>query len=263
MTMATPVKPTTRHQSTMPPPKTGQKKKRTRKTVTAKQDAATEPKALPATVPTNTASAKRDPNVLYRYELQGSGRTEEQGLAETFFNPCVTAAETARYVKQGKMYAATGISDLVEELERQVSAVNNGDLSKAEGMLYAQAHSLEQVYARLTGFAIQNMCEGHGDAFERYMRMALRAQTQCRATLETLANIKNPPVVYARQANITNGPQQVNNGLDPRVRENESEQTKLLEETNGQRLDTAAPGTAGRADQTMEAVGAVNGAAKH
>jgi hypothetical protein len=46
---------------------------------------------------------------------------------------------------------------------------------------------------------------------ENYMRMAMRAQNQCRMTLETLATIKNPPVVFAKQANINNGGQkQVN-----------------------------------------------------
>ena len=40
------------------------------------------------------------------------------------------------------------------------------------------------------------------------MRMAMKAQNQCRMTLETLATIKNPPVVFAKQANINNGGQQ-------------------------------------------------------
>ena len=39
------------------------------------------------------------------------------------------------------------------------------------------------------------------------MRIALKAQSQCRATLETLAAVKNLPVVFARQANIAQGPQ--------------------------------------------------------
>lgn len=47
---------------------------------------------------------------------------------------------------------------------------------------------------------------------ETYMRMTLRAPAQCRATLETLATIKNPPVLIAKKANIAHGPQQVNNG---------------------------------------------------
>jgi len=43
------------------------------------------------------------------------------------------------------------------------------------------------------------------DAADTDMRLALRAQSQCRATLETLAAIKNPPVVFANQANIAHG----------------------------------------------------------
>ena len=50
-------------------------------------------------------------------------------------------------------------------------------------------------------------------AAETYLRLALKAQGQCRATLETLAVIKNPqPIAFVRQANIAHGPQQVNNG---------------------------------------------------
>ena len=52
--------------------------------------------------------------------------------------------------------------------------------------------------------------------WEAYMRIGMKAQNQCRMTLETLATIKNPPVVIARQANINNGGrQQVNNGVVP------------------------------------------------
>ncbi len=53
------------------------------------------------------------------------------------------------------------------------------------------------------------------DATDRYMRLALKAQAQCRATLETLAKIKNPPTLFAQQANIAHGPQQVNNNPPP------------------------------------------------
>ncbi len=42
-----------------------------------------------------------------------------------------------------------------------------------------------------------------------------QAQGQCRAALETPAPIKNPTVVFARQANIAHGPQQINNGMEP------------------------------------------------
>jgi hypothetical protein len=84
------------------------------------------------------------------------------------------------------------------------------------------------------------------DAVVIYLRLALKAQGQCRATLETLAMIKNPhPVAFVRQANIAHGPQQVNNGLaepgEPsRAGKTKNQQNKLLEVQSGERLDTEA-----------------------
>lgn len=52
--------------------------------------------------------------------------------------------------------------------------------------------------------------------FQAYLGLALKAQAQCRATLEALAEIKNPrPMAFVKQANISGGPQQVNNGMHP------------------------------------------------
>ena len=95
-------------------------------------------------------------------------------------------------------------------------------------------------------------------AFEAYLKLALRAQFQCRAALETLAEIKYPrSVAVVKQANIAHGHQQVNN-VPPRADEIENPQSKLLEQTDGERLDTGTTSTAGGADTSMEAVGAVN-----
>jgi hypothetical protein len=116
---------------------------------------------------------------------------------------------------------------------------------------------------RMSHRAQINMGE-HLDATDRYMRLALKAQSQCRATLETLAAIKNPPTVFARQANIAQGPQQVNNTVSliggdaqplARAGNQESEPNKLLE-AHGERLDLGATSTAGAGDQALAAVGA-------
>lgn len=96
-------------------------------------------------------------------------------------------------------------------------------------------------------------------AAERYMMLALKAQSQCRATLETLSAIKNPPVVFAKQANIANGPQQVNNGQPATVCEKTViEQNKLLEYEHGQWLDTGTADAAIGADKELETVGAID-----
>jgi hypothetical protein len=102
----------------------------------------------------------------------------------------------------------------------------------------------------------------HGDRVAISSR-ALRAQSQCRTTLETLAAIKNPPIVYARQANIAQGPQQVNNGTEPvsevsRTRGNENSQNRLLEQKDGKRLDTGETGTAGGIDPEMATMGKID-----
>jgi hypothetical protein len=47
------------------------------------------------------------------------------------------------------------------------------------------------------------------------MRLALKAQAQCRATAETLAEIKNPRPIFARNFNAVAGNQQVNNAVGP------------------------------------------------
>ena len=85
------------------------------------------------------------------------------------------------------------------------------------------------------------------DAFDeqtyaKLMRIALRAQPQCRATLETLAAVKNPSsVAFVRQANIAHGPQQVNNEMVARAQENEISQKNVLETPHGEWLDIGAP----------------------
>jgi hypothetical protein len=66
-------------------------------------------------------------------------------------------------------------------------------------------------------------------------------------------------VLFAKQANVTTGLQQINNSVPPPSCPRESEITpnKLLE-TDGKRLDTRASGTSIGTDQELEAMGAIN-----
>jgi thioredoxin-like negative regulator of GroEL len=138
----------------------------------------------------------------------------------------------------------------LEALTTTVERINAGDLREAESLLTAQALSLNTIYTELARRAMLNMGQ-YLDATERYMRLALKAQGQCRATLETLANMKNPPTVITRQANIAHGPQQVNNGVPlARAGNLESAPNELME-TPSARLDT---GTSGATSQRHTAL---------
>lgn len=114
------------------------------------------------------------------------------------------------------MGVSLDLPKMVAMLNQQVKDLQEGDSSQTESILFSQAVTLNAIFLEMARRAALNMNE-HIHATEAYMRMALRAQNQVRLTLETINTIKNPPVVIAKQANITSGPQQVNNMLSPQT----------------------------------------------
>lgn len=146
---------------------------------------------------------------------------------------------------------------LMKVLEEQTAAVNCNDLAQVEAMLMNQATALQSLFARLTEKALD---AEYVSTFDTMMKMSLRAQSQCRATLETLAAIKNPPLVIAKQANVTSGPQQINNGVEAfsRARENENVQSKLSGGNNELLPNTGTPCVESETYSTLETVGEVN-----
>jgi hypothetical protein len=197
--------------------------------------AKSEPKAIPATAPSSAdGTASR---------------------AHAIVMPTAQAAMTLHDI--ARMSSITTL-DLYHEMEVQVKAVHGGDLTQAETMLVTQAHTLDAIFNSLTRCALGSKMINQ---YEIKFRLALRAQAQCRATLETLVAIKNPPVIFARQANIANGPQQVNNSpiaAASRAEESKSQPNKLLEHQHGERLDFGTTSKASGADSKLETVGAVH-----
>lgn len=147
-------------------------------------------------------------------------------LAELATQPSVNAAVVI--AEFGKLFGELDKLEMAKRLSDSVNDVWANDMRGPEAMLCSQAHALQAIFVNLSCRAAT---QEYLKQWEAYLRMALKAQNQCRMTLETLATIKNPPVVFARQANIAQGPQQVNNnipaGMDSRARENETQQDKL------------------------------------
>lgn len=145
------------------------------------------------------------------------------------------------------------VPELVDCLREQAAAMNGGNMAHLEAMLANQATTLQSLFARTIE---RGMASDMLTQYEAHMKIALRAQAQCVRTLETLAAIRNPPVIFAKQANISAGPQQVNNGT--RAQENPIEQTKVLEAQDGERLDIGAPAAAGRTNPELATVEAID-----
>ncbi len=197
-------------------------------------------------------------------QTKANGKTKEYSpdtVARAVLQPTVQAAVTLQ--KYGKSYGDIDILAMDNCLTKQTKKVVDGDLTRSEVMLTAQAHTLDAIFNNLAQRAALNIGE-YLEAGETYLKLALRAQSQCRATWKTLATIKNPPIAgYVGQANIAHGHQQVNNESSladrtPRARKNQSPQNKLLEEKDGERLDTRTTNTAEQVNPAMATLGEIN-----
>ena len=188
---------------------------------------------------------------------------EDRTLTETkvIVGPVITNAFALQSFGKG-MIGARPIDSIVMAMAESNKLVNANDLRDVEAMLMSQSTLLNTMFGELTRRTANRF---NGETFqlevvESYFKMAMKAQNQCRMTLETLANIKNPPVVYAKQANITNGPQQVNNGVTTHApaTENQNPPSKVLEQSHEQRMDRGTQSQTGQSDSALEAVAKIN-----
>lgn len=130
------------------------------------------------------------------------GRTKSQLL--------VGAEFSATMVIDALTGSAAPPAELMKELRIQAEQVNSGDLRAVEAMLVNQAVSLQTIYADL---AVRAKKEETWTGIQTLMQLALRAQSNSRATLQALAEMKSPKqIAFVRQANVAQT-QQVNNGV--------------------------------------------------
>jgi hypothetical protein len=196
--------------------------------------------------------------------------TPEQAAARAMVDGVITNAFLFQVASAPMMpaFTATTTDAVLQEMAKQGQAVADGDLSGVVKILNSQIAVLNSVFATCLNKALR---AEHYEVTEAYMRMALRAQANCRTNAEAITAITHPPhpAVFAKQANITSGPQQINNqqindaGSVTRARTGTTEiqQSKLLEARNTDaRMDGGATGATADGDPEMETVEAFDGA---
>jgi hypothetical protein len=188
-------------------------------------------------------------------EIRTSGAADTSAnLALAITSPELAAMELVGNVKIKRQVTEQDLPALLSTLGDLSRAIRSGDLSRVEAMLINQATALQSLFTRLT---LRGLEQPHMANLEGFLRLALRAQNQCRTTLETLASVKCPPPIIANQANVAIGcPQQVNNHLHPAPPE--IPQNQLLEKDNESRMDAGAQTTSGQLNSALEAVGEIN-----
>lgn len=176
-----------------------------------------------------------------------------RNIAESIANPNIAAGRLLRAFN--KDCVDIGLDAAVSVMREQAELVRAGDMSRAEAMLITQAHALNAMFTNLAERA-QN--QTGLPQIQCLMGLALKSQSQCRATLEALAEMKNPrAVAFVKQANIANGPQQVNNAQSSRAGEIPNSSNELSGSGNGVLEDTRAQSIASRANPEMATVGKV------
>jgi len=94
--------------------------------------------------------------------------------------------------------------------------VQKDNLQECEAMLYGQALALQSMFMSL---ARRSQTQEYLKQYDLYFRLALKAQSQCRATLETLATLKSPPGGFCKASQYlersATGEQWRNSGKHP------------------------------------------------
>ena len=204
----------------------------------------------------------KGPNELH--VVDDGKQSHERLLAELAFSPSAANASTARVYAAG-LAGEIHITEAIDVLSEKAVRVQGGDMSEVESTLTAQAVALDAIFNGLAKRAASNMGTNL-NATETYLRLALKAQSQCRTTLETLAEIKYPKAAtFVRQQNVAYQ-QQVNNSEHQslsrtvsRTRKSQFEQSKLLEGGIDERaqLDTETATAASRVRKKLEAMGKI------
>lgn len=138
-------------------------------------------------------------------------KTKDRLYAEIVLSSTNTNTVTAVNYVSNAINGEISMTDAVSVMKEKIATINNGNLQALEGTLTAQIVSLDTIFNSL---ALKSRSSDTMSKLESYLRLALKAQAQCARSIEVLATTKNPPIVYAKQANIAQGNQQVNNAIN-------------------------------------------------
>lgn len=142
---------------------------------------------------------------------QSTDETGGQAMARKLLEPhlrhAVSASSFASKVL-GAQFEGPGTMDYVDHIQKAAGKAEAGDLAIASRLLASQAITLDAMFTEMARRAALNMGE-HLNAAESYGRLALKAQSNCRATLETLAKLHQPREQTVRHVHVNEGGQAV------------------------------------------------------
>ncbi|WP_339822790.1 hypothetical protein [uncultured Parasphingorhabdus sp.] len=142
--------------------------------------------------------------------------TPEPGEAEGTSFARVSLDPVIRHANLAMSFASQAFGDgnkpsmmaSTEALQSTVAKAEAGDMRVASRLLASQAVTLDTMFTELARRSANNM-GSYPDAADRYMRLALRAQSNCRATVDSLAKLHQPREQTVRHVHVNEGGQAV------------------------------------------------------
>ena len=172
------------------------------------------PRQAPAVPSTDIARSaeSRAPGNPYAVELREvEGEKLNDTVAKAMLGPGIRHGHIAA-VFAGKMLNGTGESvgmmEAAAVIEQRAAEAMAGDLSFASATLASQAMTCDLMFSEFARRAAEQVGTNI-DAADRYARLAMKAQSNCRTTLEALAKLHQPREQTVRHININAGGQAV------------------------------------------------------
>ena len=190
-------------------------------------------------------------------EKAESERYAKISLSASFMSAAISDSFTSALLPDAKL------ADVASALGDKVTTIQNGDMKPIEAMLIGQAQALQTMFVSLGRQAASKTSLPQYTAF---MNLALKAQSQSRATIQALVELKYPKqATFVKQANIANGHQQINNNQNSsdintpvhtpaHAKAIENQPNELLSEMNHATLDSSRTATTSGADKAMATV---------
>ncbi len=139
--------------------------------------------------------------------------TARQAVARKLTGPftrhgLVTSEACSRLVNSFDGGNKPCLVDYAYAIKERADKAATGDLDSSSALLMAQALSLDGIFTEYARIALVNVTSNM-DASERYMRLALKAQANSRATIEALAKLHQPREQTVRHVHVNEGGQAV------------------------------------------------------
>lgn len=180
---------------------------------------------------------------------------ESKVKSEMALMPSVNSAAVVDAFQASVFGKDPDLLTLIKGLENTFIDVHKSDQKYLEEMLVGQAIALQTIFTSLARRASAQDKLLH---YQTYLNLALKSQAQSRATISALGDLKSPRhQTFVQQTNLSTGPQQVNNVINPSLQGMKVKNTpnQQSEGSNELRKDTRAQSLEGGVNSSLEALG--------